>query len=360
MIVVGVAVIPGMETLRGGPSHRSAASFDDYRTFPGGARPQRRPSSHADDGLGQLLVAAGEDVVGARDRLARHAGAVALTRQALELGALAPAHELVLARLDDRERHRHRADAQPRLGVRRPRAAREPPGAVGPHLAVDRAVAEPARPPHHEDAVALGRLVVGGEAQVGLVGHLGVGRLGVVEVPAQPQRRRQRGRVGEGADADHVGRAAEGLVVGDHRGAEAEAEHHDALEAPAAQYRQGGVEVERGAVHEAAAEDDAVVGHARVDRHHGEAGVGEAERDPPGHAGDVVADRAVHDQHGQAAPDRGPARAEDHAVPALAVVGAGHHQVDPERPVVGAEQRPPRPAALHDPRHVRPAAAARR
>ena len=49
------------------------------------------------------------------------------------------AHQLVVAGLDQGQRHRDPAHAQARLGVRGARAAREPPGAVRPDLAVERA-----------------------------------------------------------------------------------------------------------------------------------------------------------------------------------------------------------------------------
>ena len=67
---------------------------------------------------------------------------------------------------------------------------------------------------------------------------------------------------------------------------------------------EGRVEVEGRPVHQPAAEDDAVVGHPRVDRERGEAGVGEPERHPAGDAGEVVAHRAVDHEHGEAAPAR--------------------------------------------------------
>ena len=88
-----------------------------------------------------------------------------------------------------------------------------------------------------------------------------------------------------------------------------------------------------------AAEDDAVVGHPRVDRHHGEAGVREPERDPPRHAGQVVAHRPVDHQHGEPPAPRVLARRRrvDHPVPALAVLRLGHHQVDGQVAVVAPE-----------------------
>ena len=103
-------------------------------------------------------------------------------------------------------------------------------------------------------------------------------------------------------DAHHVGRLPQGLVVGDHRGTHAEAEEHDAAEAAAAQDAERRVDVEGRAVHQPAAEDDPVVGHPRVGRHHREARVREREREPPRDARDVVADRPVHHQHGEPAP----------------------------------------------------------
>ena len=184
---------------RAGPTRR-ATSPSMRRTRPPGStsRPGRRSSSQATTASVSSSSRPVKTWSAPRTVCRKTLGQSPWRARASSSPPSAASHQLVVAGLDDCERHRDPAHAQARLGVRRAGPAREPPGAVGPDLAVERIVTEAPRPPHDEDAVVARRLVVGRQPQVGALDHLLVAGVGAEVAPPPPQRRRQRRRVRPG------------------------------------------------------------------------------------------------------------------------------------------------------------------